>query len=535
MDRKRNRKKPAAFRFFPAAMFPLLVSLFFALNVPFALAQSEDKTEPQLSDEPKAETAVPVPPPINQFQNAFYVPHELRLKYATYDCADFIVTQQREDSWNSLFSVVTGYNDGVLETRILKDIQTIDEAREYFEKYTKPITDEGVTINEVTLVNKNQKLSSLYFVGHLAFSNLEEAQAAIDQVKKEIQAAGGNFSASVQDAKQYAASYTGVEHEAALEAEPVIIKPNFQQEEDIFFGAYDGINPRRFWGKYPEEDWYLYQSVGESTYRNTNLDSRSFNAQVGFFNNRIVIRGLKFLGSSIDPYIEATVRGETNGRAFASTVDFAAGIEYRPFRLNKKLAESVWTDWIRNFRTYVVYERREPIKDIILFSRDHDVEAGFDFFKEWGIDMPKEGNPDTWLWGELFMNNRFRKTDFSTDDDFDAFIFNNAGKIGFKWPRIPLPKNPINDELVFMPYCMFDQVANSGHSFFFENRYFIGAGMRIMPFRSYRFLNSQWLFRLKIFGEYIAYGGAQYTKAEPPSSVPDRDYRVGVNISLNRF
>ncbi|MBI4971558.1 MAG: hypothetical protein HZC17_06950 [Candidatus Omnitrophica bacterium] len=289
------------------------------------------------------------------------------------------------------------------------------------------------------------------------------------------------------------------------------------------------------WGKYPEEDWYLYQVVGETTYRNTNLESRSFNAQVAYFDNRIVIRGLKFLGSSIDPYIEANVRGDTTDATFNNTVDVMAGIEYRPFRLNKKLAESPWTDWIRNFRSYVVYDKREPIKDIIVFSNDHDVEMGFDFFKEWGIDMPKEGDKDTWLWGELFMNNRFRKTDFTINDHYDGFIFNNAGKIGLKFPRIPLPKNPLNDEMVFWPYVFFDQVSTSAISANYENRYYIGAGMRLMPFRAYRFLNSQWLFRTKIFGEYIAFGGVQNTKTEPPSSVPDRDYRVGINFSLNRF
>ncbi|MBI4398639.1 MAG: hypothetical protein HY586_05895 [Candidatus Omnitrophica bacterium] len=503
-----------------ARIIAVFLSLFLLCS--HAQANSEE------SSDPKA-------PALSGFQSGFYISHELRLKYPTYDCLDFILIQQREDGWNSLFSVVTGSSDGVLETRILKGIQTVDEAREYFEKYAKPFTYEGVTVQEVTLVNKSQELYKLYFVGQIAFSSLKDAQQAIDAVKKEITAADGDFAASVEEAKRYAASFTGEEYVVEKTSEPIPIKPNFQEEEDIFFGIYDGVNPRRFWGKYPEEDWYVYQAVGETTYRNTNLDSRSFNAQVGYFNNRIVMRGLKFFGSSVDPYIEATVRFETNDLNFNNTVDFMAGAEYRPFRLNKTLANSVWTDWIRNFRVYVIYAQREPIKDIIAGSRDHDVEAGFDYFKEWGIDMPKEGEKDTWLWGELFMDNHFLKTDFSTDDDFSAFIFNNAGKIGFKFPRIPLPKNPINDELVFMPYCFFDQVANSGHSFFYQNRYFIGAGMRVMPFRSYRFLNSQWMFRLKIFGEYIGYGGAQYSKAEPPSSVPDRDYRVGLNISLNRF
>ena len=502
----------------------LLVLSIFTLT-PFShVSFSHAQSDPQTSE------LVP-----SKFREAFYIPHGLRLKYSTYDCSEFIVTKQEEKDWNSFFAVITGFNDTILESRILKDIQTIDEAREYFEKYRKPIEYQGVLIQEVTLVDKNGQLYKLYWVGQKTFSSVEEAQKAIDGVKNDIEATGGNFAQNVQLAKDYSQSFTGVEHEVAKETKVIKVKPVFQQEEDVFFGAYDGLGLKRYWGKYPEEDWYLYQSVGETTYRKTNLDSRDFDSQVGFFNNRIVIRGVKFFGSSIDPYIEMTVRGETNSRPFATTLDLIAGFEYRPFRLNKWLAASPWTDWIRNFRGYILYEQREPVKDFIENARDHDVEVGFDFFKEWGIDMPKEGEKDTWLWGELFMNNRFRKTDFSPIDDYDSFVWNNAGKIGIKFPRFKVPKNSINDEFVVMPYMFFDETATSSVRSFFENRWFLGAGVRWMPFRSYRFLNSQWLFRMKIFGEYVGIGSADYTKDEPVNSVPTHDYRVGVNISLNRF
>lgn len=475
-------------------------------------------------------------PGLAKFREAFYLPHELRLKYPTYDCLDFILTQQEEKDWNSFFSVITGFDKSILQTRILKDIQTVDEAREYFEKYRKEIKFGGVVISEVTLVNREGKLYKLYWVGQRAFSKLNEAKNAIKSVKKAIEAQGLDFGTSVQAAKKYAEGFTGAEKEAAVEEPCVVIKPDWLEQEEGFFTAYDGLNLRSIWGKYPDEDWFLYQSIGEATYRQTNLDDRGFNTfPVGFFFNRLLFRGLKFAGSSIDPYIEHDLRFEANDLNFNNTIDFAAGLEYRPFRKNKWLESSPWTAWIMNFRTFVEYIRREPVKDIILFSRDHEVKAGVDYFKEWGIDMPKEGDQDTWLWGELFIDWHFEKTNFSVDDDFDAFIFNDAAKIGIKWPRIPLPKNSINDELVIMPYILYDRVANSGHSSFFQNRFFLGGGVRLMPFRSYRLMNSQWLFRTKIFFEYEGIGAAQYTKADPPSRVPDRDYRVGVNFSLNRF
>jgi len=474
-------------------------------------------------------------PDLFKFRNAFYMPHSVRLQYNTYDCLSFILTKQEENDWNSFFSVITGYDQSVLETRILKDVQTIDEAREMFEENSNRINFEGASIVMVDLQRKDNKFYKLYWVGHRAYPTLKAAQQAISKVKKEVEDSGVSFDDAIQAAEEYSQSFTGAERVAAKETLTGGQKPNFQKEEDYFFNAYDRLNLQGFWGKYPDDEWFVYQSIGETSYRQTNLDERGVKIATGFVFNRLVFRGIKFFGSSIDPYVEADFRFESNERDFNNTIDFGAGLEYRPFRNMKQLDESPLTEWVKSFRIFFEYLKREPVKDVIAFSRDHDIKVGVDYFKEWGIDLPKEGAEDGLFWGEWFGDYHFKKTDFSSGDDFDSFVANSNVKIGVKWPRIPLPKNPINDELVFMPYMLFEHVNTDGTSFFFQNRYFVGAGVRLMPFRSYRFMDSQWVFRTKLFFEYEGVGATQYGKDGPPSSVPDRDYRFGINVSLNRF
>lgn len=480
-------------------------------------------------------SAQEISPKPNSYQDAFYMPHELRLHFSTYDCLNFILTKREEPKWNSFFSVVTGFDSGILQTRILRNIQTISEARIYFRNHTKIIDYQGAPIIEAQLQKRTGDPYTMYWIGHRGYSDLKQAQNAVLEIKKGVASSGISFDQTIQRAEEYALSFAGAEKVAAQEVIEPGVKPNFEREEDLFFAAYDSLNLKKVWGKYPDDDWFLYQSIFESTYRNTNLSDGGFNALTGFFFNRIVFRGIKFFGSSIDPYIEHDLRFETNDLDFNNTIDFAAGLEWRPLRRDRTLDDNPWIEWIRNYRIFIEYIRREPIKDVIAFSRDHDVKVGVDFFKEWGIDLPKEGEKDGLFWGEYFGDYNFQKTNFSSIDDFDSFLFNSNIKFGLKWPRIPLPDNPINNELVFMPYILFEHVNNSGQSSFFQNRYFAGAGLRLMPFRDYRFLNSQWVFRTKLFFEYEGIGGTQDSKAGAPSNVPEHDYRLGVNISLNRF
>jgi len=218
------------------------------------------------------------------------------------------------------------------------------------------------------------------------------------------------------------------------------------------------------------------------------------------------------------------------------------GLEYRPFRGIKALDKYWWTSWIKNIRGHIDYHNRFAIKDPVTGSPDHDWRAGVDVFKEWGIEIPEEGKPDLW-WGEYFGQYEFRKTNFSfvaQENGYNTFLANSRVILGVKWPTFPLPDNPINNRLTLMPY-MGTEWINNNHlgGLFFENRYFIFAGVRWMPFRNKRFEKREWLYKIKFFYEFAGIGAVQHTKSHPDESEPSfsirNDHRFGVNISSNRF
>jgi hypothetical protein len=141
-----------------------------------------------------------------------------------------------------------------------------------------------------------------------------------------------------------------------------------------------------------------------------------------------------------------------------------------------------------------------------------------------------------YVWGEYFGDYRWEKTNFGSEDDFSAWILNSSVLMGVKLPGIPLPHNPINDELVFMPYLRFEHTNNCSFSFPYQNRYFIAPGLRWMPFRAYRWKEDEWLSKVAIFGEWLAIGKVQNAKQddEAPYAV-NYDLRFGVKFSHRRF
>ena len=90
--------------------------------------------------------------------------------------------------------------------------------------------------------------------------------------------------------------------------------------------------------------------------------------------------------------------------------------------------------------------------------------------------------------------------------------------------------------MLFRSYMRFEHVNNASFSFFYQNQYFIAAGLRIMPFRAYRWKENEWLAKTAIFGEFVGVGGDQFVKQnEKPFGIPNYDLRFGVKFSSRRF
>ena len=496
---------------------------------------------------PKIPARAPAPQK-NIFVEHFYMPPALRVQYNTWEAKGFVFVETPNRGRNARYSIVTGFGPNVLKTRFLPGFQKPEEIRKWVSENQETAAFEEVEIRRLPVGGTKENPEYLYWVGHRSFASADQAQAEIALAQSITQAEGFDFSEMVK------AAQTAMR--VAEEEPPVEIKTpaQFQKEEEIMLKFLDQLDVgNEIFGVLQGEgsgEAIVWQSFGETTWRMTNLDKRNFSDQVGFWTNRLVLKGIRAPLSSIDPFVESTAALESNGVDFASHLDLSAGVEWRPFSRNPWLLNyRPWSlpllEWIRNYRFFMQYFDRKNLKDEIAASRDYDLVAGVQIFYEWGIDLPPategdpEGIPDylrRYVWGEYFGSYRYEKTNFGSQDDFNAFIWNSSVILGVRLPGIPLPANPINDELVFMPYMHFEHVNNTEFSFPFQNRYFVGAGVRWMPFRTYRYKENEWLSKVKIFGEYVGVGRAQNAKqdGEAPNAI-DYDLRFGLSFSQRRF
>ncbi len=171
--------------------------------------------------------------------------------------------------------------------------------------------------------------------------------------------------------------------------------------------------------------------------------------------------------------------------------------------------------------------------------------AGVDIFYDFGLKLPDFGYKPSrtgfadylydFVWGEYFATYHWEQTNLSGIKTYQSWVLNSSVTLGVKWPTIPLPLNPVNNELVFMPYLRFEHVTNPNRSLYYQNLMHVAVGVRWMPFRSYQFSENEWLFKTKLFFEYIGIPSAIRYSANTPPDTPGRDLRFGVNISYKRF
>jgi hypothetical protein len=476
------------------------------------------------------------------FRDIFYVNDDAKFKYNLFEYRDFVLQESYNEAWNSNVAVVTRFESNLLQSKLLKNVANMEEAEGYIDAHIKLHPYNGIEIPELQFELPNGEVVSRYWVGQKSFGTMDEAKEALSDFAKNIKKQGVSFKVFVTELQENGVPFEEPEEIILTEDEDISGGPR-NLEEEVMMYLWEKADLEQFSGKSPDEPWFIWQSVFESTWRSTNFSYGGFNDLVGFFSNRVTVRGVKMpFGSSIDPLIEGIITFSSDGREFDNNFIGRFGAEYRPFRGIKWLDKYWWTSWIKNLRGHIDYANRFATKDPITGSPDHDWRAGVDVFKEWGINIPEEGKPDFW-WGEYFGEYDFRKTNFSylgENNGYNTFLANTRLLLGIKYPTIPLPANPINNNFTVMPYMGWEWI-NNNHlgKAFFENRYFFLAGVRWMPFRDKRHERREWLYKTKIFFEYAGIGHVQYTKAGPPEDDPafdvNNDFRFGVNISSNRF
>ncbi|MBI4388463.1 MAG: hypothetical protein HY582_05420, partial [Candidatus Omnitrophica bacterium] len=368
--------------------------------------------------------------------------------------------------------------------------------------------------------------------------------------KTAIEGNGGDFKRAIDLIDEFAPAEPKAET-------PQEAKARFEREEDFAIKVMDWLDVgEKLYGPFHTRDspWgerILWQSFGESSFRFTNLERDEYLAQVGYWTNRLVLKGIWGpWGTTFDPYVEVTPTLESNGPDYKSNLQLIGGIEWYPFIRSATLQNyRPWgiplLNFARNYRLFAQYMERENIKDEITGSKSTDFRAGVDIFYEWGLDLPTLGNHPIrkrisdyvhdFIWGEYYGTYHFEHTNFSSIKNYSSFILNSSIVLGVDWPTIPLPPNPVNDSLHFMPYVRFEHVSNPNHPLHYQNQYFTAAGLRLMPFRSYQFSENEWLFKTKIFFEYVGIGGVIWPSANTPVDTSNRDLRFGINISYKRY
>jgi hypothetical protein len=487
--------------------------------------------------------------PVNfLFRDQFYLSPSQKIRHNIFQADDFLVVERANPELNSRVAVVSGFAPQALRTRSLKGIQTVEEAKAWIEKHKKERPFDGVTIFELPLPIAGGRVQPVYWVGNKSFDSFDKAAAEVAMVRTLVESQGGDFSKALSAAEEFA------EPEPVPTVEEVRARAQFQKEEEIMLRWIDQMNiGEDLFGPFqgvPAGEPILYQSFGEGDYRSTNLAQRKWHSFVAHWTNRIVFKGIKFPLNTLDPFVETTTALEATGLDGGSHLDLSVGVEWRPLQRNAffenfNIEGIQLLKWVRNYRFYAQYFVRKNLKDEIAFSREDDFRTGVDIFYEWGIELPQPGQPRSkgiagilqdYIWGEYFGNYGFRHTNFSTEENYDALLFETDILLGFKTPGIPLPQNPINDELVLMPYFRFSWSVNDELSNPFDNKAAVSVGVRWMPFRDYRFQNNEWLFKTKFFAEYRAIGKVRFLKQNQDNRpLPDEDWVLGVNISLRRF
>ncbi len=499
--------------------------------------------EIKLASQPVAE----VKPDVNLFAEHFYAPAPQKLDHRMNEIRGFPVLKSHSREKDAEFSIVTNFGGGAVKSRHLSGLKNMKDIDDYIKKNVKIAIFEGVEIRQLPVPHADGKTTELYWVGDRAFVSSEEAMTAIIASKTNVELQGGNFAEAVRSAPIYVP-----EAEKSIE---VKTPAQFKKEEELILKFTDqlGIGEKMYGVLQgtPCGTPITWQSFGETSWRLTNLASNHFDTQVGYWTNRLVFSGIRFPLHNIDPFIEETIALQSDSADYASNLQLFAGLEWRP------LARNPWLlnfqpfggipilEWMRNYRFYIKYGNRYNIKNDITGSKDYDLIWGVQCYYEWGTELRPldEAKPEKftdylrqYVWGEYFGNYYVSKTGFGSDKSFNAFIANSTVTLGIKLPGIPIPHNCISDQIILMPYMRFEHVNNAQFSYWYQNQFFVAAGLRWMPFMDYRWKENEWLSKTAVFAEYDGIGGAQRVKAQgEPGVVPNYDFRVGVKFSSRRF
>jgi hypothetical protein len=272
---------------------------------------------------------------------------------------------------------------------------------------------------------------------------------------------------------------------------------------------------------------YDVTAFGEVNYRSTNFYGTGYDYVGGWSEVRLAARNVLTPGliAGFSPYLKAaaTLSNHTE-LPEENTIVYGAGIELRFLPKDDSHKLNCWLVWLAHVRLYGEYLRIRFLKrDVGDWVPRQDWRLGLELWREFNVELDESGTHESTrinrVWAETWGDIDWRKSDFFLAD-FASWTSESLIRFGVRYPKIIA-----SGDVFLMPYVVV------GHSFSqwcfaWQNRALAGGGMRIMPFPR---AHSCWLRRLRLFGEHLWI--VRYFDNPPLLSIPDRDWRIGINFS----
>ena len=269
-------------------------------------------------------------------------------------------------------------------------------------------------------------------------------------------------------------------------------------------------------------DWLTFSANLDSSYRNTNFYKSGHHTIISQGDSRLEFwmppNRNEF---SWGPYVRFAGLTSDHSQAWENAwlAQPGFGVQVYPFSsavFRKKKAAEV----VGPVRLFAEHNRMDYWGSENIWRPDEQFRAGADYWKALYVnDIYRPWWAE--IWSGLFCQsaNEF-------DKDYNTLILGNAVRVGLRKPDAGVLS-------MLTPYLAMESSLTENGSYYWENRLWLGGGIRFAPRLYEREGESNWLTRFVVYAEHLS--AAAYYRDSAPSSVPDYDFRVGISLSIGEW
>lgn len=266
---------------------------------------------------------------------------------------------------------------------------------------------------------------------------------------------------------------------------------------------------------------FSLSGFGEASYRDTNFYLEDHQTVNGF----VDLRGEFWLPPgrgvfSWGPYIRYAAISSTGDEAFANAYLAlpGVGLQIYPFSFQFSGVDSWAQSILGPLRLFGEYNWVHYRGDENSWRPDYNIRAGGEYWRARGVnELTKAVWHELWLGGIWQSANEF-------DDEYDTLVWAGTIRLGIR-----IPGQGFISQLT--PYGAASATKTDNDTYYWENRWEAGGGVRWTPPK--RWFEKIGIQQALLFAEYLRV--IDYFNQEAPSSVPDSDWRIGINVSLGKW